>query len=92
MLGVVVRGDPTSAAAGSGTLLTVPDTDRFAVVAYPELRLFMVSCRVRVVEVPFDVVTGGASTTADAAACLSTFNRFLSSFVCSPGHSAGTFI
>lgn len=94
VLGVAASGDPTSGAAGSGTLLTTPDSDRLAVVAYPELRLFIVSCRVSVgVDVPFEVVVGvGASTANAAAACLSTFKRFLSSFVCSPGHSAGTFI
>ena len=42
---------------------------------------------------PFVLGAGaGASTAAAAAACLSTFSLFFSSFVCSPGQSAGTFI
>jgi hypothetical protein len=69
----------------------LPDTDRAALAAYPDDRLFIVSCLVN----PGGDVTPleeGASAANEAAACRSTFSFFLSSLVCSPGHSAGTFI
>lgn len=70
----------------------VVDTDRVALAAYPELRLFIVSCRVNPRRsLPF-IGEAGASGTTLAAACRSALSFFLSSFVCSPGQSAGTFI
>jgi energy-converting hydrogenase Eha subunit B len=75
------------------TLGMVPERERWALVVYPELKLFIVSCLVKVAPpVPFVAGATGASTAALAAACRSALSFFFSSFVCSPGHSAGTFI
>ena len=70
-----------------------PETDLFALAAYPELRVSMVlvllnaGSSVMLSRGP-PLLCGGA--TLDAA-CLSAFSFFFPSFDCSPGHSAETF-
>lgn len=85
-------GDPAPSVPVS-SLGILPETDLFALAAYPELRVSMVLL----------LLSAGSSVTPSGGppllcggatldnACLSAFNFFFPSFDCSPGHSAGTF-
>ena len=97
LVGGAERGDNVFSVVGLVTVVdfgVTPDTERVALAAYPEDSEFIVSCLVKVacdsVALPLATTLLGASTAAVAAACLSTLSLFFSSFVCSPGHSAGT--
>lgn len=87
--GELVAGvEPSSCPEDRGML---PDNDLVALAAYPEERLFIVFCLVRVGPElrPFE---GGVAVASKAAACRSALIFFFSSLVCSPGQSAGTFM
>lgn len=95
--GLLIAGcdaPPSGLVSSFAGLVESAETDRLALTAYPELREFMVllllsagSSETPLRWLPF----GGGGAVLDTT-WRSAFILFFSSFDCSPGHSAGTFI